>query len=734
MSLVLAPHRKTVVPSSSTSGTLTPTASARVPDASKRRHWYEAFADKDQLNTRQEYEKRYDLTPLPGRRASIDPKAAKVAPEQKVLERVPKLSPSEVPVTYVSLPKDYYLYKFKRHPITGRITLACDHPWTDFTLIDLKASATRRLGNSRLAAKGVTSPVDIKTLTISEIAFDPFYFKATVLPMRSWYFSSLMEQKHGEWSAQVGRKKALLRPPKQQDIFVQALKASLVDTPNKYTRGSHSAVMIMVGKALNRTLNVNHALCSLPGTSVVHGSPRLVLSYLSSAFGAGSPVGLNSLLLSGAVIQREGKQLLSDAASGLGNFEIAMIIVTILLLTVDLVLGDLMSLATTFGGDSRLEILAELPGRVFLCRRLGSHKGLPQGAKNKSQLVSSTVSSHVIGTKLAAKPPPDLCIVAYVEGALVELTPVEAEYLRKLSESCKIIIAKKAKGVPPIIRMLGLQIQLLSMGCTSSNHRIITPAVTTTEKSRPKQTQRRPGRSRLEESDEGGSDISSSDDDDSGHKLERSKSGARIAGQCAQSSVAAVRRMAAEAKHMQKHKIEGVSAYPASEGSMLQWLGFINGPEGTPYEGGSFTIDIDIPEDYPFKPPKMRFRTPIWHPNITGDGRGRICMDILKADHWSALLTLQTALLSLVSLLADPNTGDPLNVEASDELEHFPELFNAKAREWTLKHASCRGQVSRITVARHEDDNAYLQCDHTGQVIDEDEALEAAIEHSLRCS
>ncbi|KAF4707394.1 hypothetical protein FOZ63_021991, partial [Perkinsus olseni] len=137
----------------------------------------------DQLNTRQEYEKRYELTPLPGRRASIDPKAAKVAPEQKVLERVPKLSPSEVPVTYVSLPKDYYLYKFKRHPITGRITLACDHPWTDFTLIDFKASATRRLGNPRLAAKGVTSPVDIKTLTISEIAFDPFYFKATVLPM-----------------------------------------------------------------------------------------------------------------------------------------------------------------------------------------------------------------------------------------------------------------------------------------------------------------------------------------------------------------------------------------------------------------------------------------------------------------------------------------------------------------------------------------------------------------------
>ncbi|KAF4744601.1 ubiquitin-conjugating enzyme E2 K [Perkinsus olseni] len=690
MSLVLAPHRKTVVPSSASSGTLPPSTSIRIPDASKRRHWYEAFADKDQLNTRQEYEKRYDLTPLPGRRASIDPKAARVAPEQKVLERVPKLSPSEVPVTYVTLPKDYYLYKFKRHPITGRITLACDHPWTDFTLIDLKASATRRLGNPRLAAKGVTSPVDIKTLTISEIAFDPFYFKATVLPMRSWYFSSLMEQKHGEWSAQVGRKKALLRPPKQQDIFVQALKASLVDTPNKYTRGSHSAVMIMVPLLFTARL-VSSSATYLALSALILQWGSILCFFLALLFSmkgnncyyyrlqrlASAPLRVLMLVLCIVELIH-----MTDAASGLGNFEIAMIIVTILLLTVDLALGDLMSLATTFGGDSRLEILAELPGRVFLCRRLGSHKGLPQGAKSKSQLVSSTVSSHVIGTKLAAKPPPDLCIVAYVEGALVELTPVEAEYLR-----------------------VG---QLSGRGRFSDG--------------------------RLEESDEVGSDSSSGDDDDSSHKLERSKSAARIASQCAQSSVAAVRRMAAEAKHMQKHKIEGVSAYPASEGSMLQWVGFINGPEGTPYEGGSFTIDIDIPEDYPFKPPKMRFRTPIWHPNITGDGRGKICMDILKADHWSALLTLQTALLSLVSLLADPNTGDPLNVEASDELEHFPELFNAKAREWTLKYASCRGKLPRTTVARHEDYNAYLQCDHTGQVIDEDQALDAAIEHSLRSS
>jgi len=86
--------------------------------------------------------------------------------------------------------------------------------------------------------------------------------------------------------------------------------------------------------------------------------------------------------------------------------------------------------------------------------------------------------------------------------------------------------------------------------------------------------------------------------------------------------------------------------------SMTHLLGVINGPEGTPYEGGVFQVDIEIPSEYPFSPPKMRFLTKLWHPNVSSQ-TGAICLDILK-DEWSPALTIKTALMSLQALMCAP--------------------------------------------------------------------------------
>ena len=78
---------------------------------------------------------------------------------------------------------------------------------------------------------------------------------------------------------------------------------------------------------------------------------------------------------------------------------------------------------------------------------------------------------------------------------------------------------------------------------------------------------------------------------------------------------------------------------------------------GSPYNGGVFFLDIHYPTDYPFKPPKVTFRTRIYHCNINSSGQ--ICLDILK-DQWSPALTISKVLLSICSLLTDANPHDPL--------------------------------------------------------------------------
>lgn len=83
----------------------------------------------------------------------------------------------------------------------------------------------------------------------------------------------------------------------------------------------------------------------------------------------------------------------------------------------------------------------------------------------------------------------------------------------------------------------------------------------------------------------------------------------------------------------------------------------------TCYEGGIFHVDIVIPQDYPFKPPKMKFDTKIWHPNISSQ-TGAICLDILK-NEWTPALTIRTALISLQALLCAPEPDDPQDAEVA---------------------------------------------------------------------
>ena len=145
-----------------------------------------------------------------------------------------------------------------------------------------------------------------------------------------------------------------------------------------------------------------------------------------------------------------------------------------------------------------------------------------------------------------------------------------------------------------------------------------------------------------------------------------------------------VKRLQKELLDMQKNDTPNLSAGPVND-NLFEWEAVILGPIGTPYEGGVFNLNISIPSNYPFKPPNVIFKTKIYHPNINSSGS--ICLDILKTQ-WSPALTISKILLSICSLLADPNPNDPLVPEIANLLKTNIEVYNQTAKEWTNIYAS----------------------------------------------
>jgi len=121
----------------------------------------------------------------------------------------------------------------------------------------------------------------------------------------------------------------------------------------------------------------------------------------------------------------------------------------------------------------------------------------------------------------------------------------------------------------------------------------------------------------------------------------------------------------------------------------MHLTGTIHGPKDTPYAGGVYTVDIKIPADYPFSPPKMKFTTRLWHPNVSSV-TGAICLDILK-DQWSPALTMKTALMSLQALMCAAEPNDPQDAEVAKMYKEDHSRFKAVAAFWAECYATARG-------------------------------------------
>ncbi|KAJ1925655.1 ubiquitin conjugating enzyme Ubc7/UbcP3 [Tieghemiomyces parasiticus] len=153
----------------------------------------------------------------------------------------------------------------------------------------------------------------------------------------------------------------------------------------------------------------------------------------------------------------------------------------------------------------------------------------------------------------------------------------------------------------------------------------------------------------------------------------------------------ALKRLMTEYRELTVNAPDGITAGPISEDNFFLWEALIEGPEDTPYEGGIFTAQIKFPHDYPLNPPEMKFTCPMYHPNVYENGV--VCISILHApgddpnmyesssERWSPVQSVEKILLSVVSMIAEPNDESGANIDACKMWRENREEFNLIVRE-----------------------------------------------------
>ncbi len=148
----------------------------------------------------------------------------------------------------------------------------------------------------------------------------------------------------------------------------------------------------------------------------------------------------------------------------------------------------------------------------------------------------------------------------------------------------------------------------------------------------------------------------------------------------------AVRRIKSELKNLINECPIGYNAEPLSEDNLFHWQAAILGPDGSDYQGGIFYLEVKFPNDYPFKPPRVHFLTPILHPNVhSKSGVGYLSLDYAK--NWSPAWTISKLLFAIRLILSEPNPNDPLNSELAELYLKDRETYHEQVRKHTETHA-----------------------------------------------
>ena len=157
--------------------------------------------------------------------------------------------------------------------------------------------------------------------------------------------------------------------------------------------------------------------------------------------------------------------------------------------------------------------------------------------------------------------------------------------------------------------------------------------------------------------------------------------------------MSATRRLQKELSDLKESGLKSFRNIVVDEQNILNWQGLIV-PDNVPYNKGAFKIEINFPAEYPFKPPKITFKTKIYHPNI--DEKGQVCLPIINAENWKPATKTDQVIQSLVALVNDPEPEHPLRADLAEEFSKDKKKFIKNAEEHTKKFAEKR-QIGRAS-------------------------------------
>ncbi|KAL7275370.1 hypothetical protein RUND412_001692 [Rhizina undulata] len=149
---------------------------------------------------------------------------------------------------------------------------------------------------------------------------------------------------------------------------------------------------------------------------------------------------------------------------------------------------------------------------------------------------------------------------------------------------------------------------------------------------------------------------------------------------------AAQKRIAREYAEIEQNTPQGITIKPIDE-DMFKWNIELAGPKGSVYAGGKFKLVLTLPVNYPFKPPILSFATKIYHPNVSNDDKGSMCLGILRSDQWKPSCKIFSVLEMASGLLVEPNPDDAVETSIAEQYKTDRANFDKTARQWTKQYA-----------------------------------------------